>query len=118
MSKCKRPCSECAFRNDSARGYFGENSIDVYQSWYQSDVPMPCHMKSKEDGEGILVEDDSPCIGHLLAQIKSCKSPLSAESIALRAELKKQDNIEELKSQVLATWEFTPYHERDDDRVK
>ena len=117
MSKCKRPCKGCAFRNDSIKGYFGGNTIDVYQGMYQSDVPVPCHMKSPIDDEGNLIEAGTPCVGHLLAQAKSCKSPRSTESANLIAELKEQDNYDELKSQVLASWEFNAHHSEQEELV-
>tara|TARA_R110001583_G_scaffold174017_4_gene328248 strand:+ start:2593 stop:2943 length:351 start_codon:yes stop_codon:yes gene_type:complete len=112
MSNCKRPCKECAFRNDSVEGFFGGNLIEVYRNMYRSDVPVPCHMKSHVGEDGVIVEDNSPCIGHLLAQAKSCKSPRSTESSALIAGLKAQSNYGELRMQVLAQWEFDPHHEK------
>jgi len=111
-SKCKKPCSSCAFRKGAAKNYFGANSIEVYASYYDVDEPIPCHTKSGVDDKGMLEnKGDTPCIGHLIAQIKSCKSPHSVESQALIAQLRKQDNIGELKENALARWEFMPYHQ-------
>jgi len=113
--KCKKPCSECAFKKDSAKGYMGGNPIELYFSFFDADMPVPCHMKSEANDEGVLEnKGNTPCIGHLMAQVKSCKLPHSQESQGLIAQLRAQPNFEALKSAALAKWEFIPHHQKHD----
>lgn len=109
---CRKPCRECAYRKDSPKGYFGGNDPDVYLNAYSSDSAIPCHLKTQFDDKGDPIPTTHrPCIGQALAQIKSCKHVNDPATAELHKELRKQDNIDELKSGVLAIWEFTKHHD-------
>lgn len=42
---CKRPCKECPFRRDAAKGWLGayDGAQDFLDTHYRYDVPNPCH---------------------------------------------------------------------------
>lgn len=74
---------------------------------------MPCHMKSKYDEHGTPL-GVVPCRGLVVSMIKSCRSPLNPELVRMVGELRARPDIDELKENALASWEFAPYHRLDE----
>jgi hypothetical protein len=72
------------------------------------DTIVPCHTKSKYVNG--LATDITPCVGHALAQIKSCKLPKIPLMDTLHSTLKNQSNFETLTERNLSIFDFREHH--------
>lgn len=89
MPATKRPCGQCPFRKDSAKGYLGgftvEETLEVAKSEHQFD----CH-KTRE------TDNTKECVGRLLFATKTCKSFKDPELEALRLHAKETNSTENI----------------------
>ena len=108
---CKNPCPECPYRNNSVKGYFGEEEPEIYSDAIHKDTVVACHTKTKHSKSGVAEKtgDVVICTGHIVAQIKTCKSNRSEFGAMAHEHVKSQDNLEKLKEQVLG-FDFKEYH--------
>jgi|AntDeeMinimDraft_5_1070356.scaffolds.fasta_scaffold16855_1 hypothetical protein len=106
---CEKPCKECPYKNSSAPGYFGPNDGLVYRHAINREAIVPCHMKSSHDVDGVP-DKIVPCKGLVVSMIKSCRAPVNPELNEIVSQLRDRDDIDELKANALASWEFADYH--------
>ena len=99
MSATKRPCGQCPFRKDSAKGYLGGFSIEETLSVAKSEHPFVCH-KTRE------TPNTKECSGRLLFATKTCKSFKNPDLEQLRLEAKENNSTENILG-----FEFKKHHE-------
>lgn len=109
---CSKPCRECPYRKNSAPGYFGGHSPSEYRGFISQDTIVACHLRSKFDDDGLLIESSmKPCTGHILAQVKSCKLPsLNKDLIEFHRQMRERPDFEELKANSLSIFDFNKHH--------
>lgn len=109
---CKKPCKECPYRTDSLPGYFGGQNPAEYAAAIHMEIVVACHTRSKyTDG---LASTVVPCTGHVLSQIKSCKSPnRNSELIALHNQVRQMPDkdVEAMSSNILESFKFREHHD-------
>lgn len=109
---CKNPCPTCPYRKDSAKGYFGGHDPKEYADAIHQDTIIACHSRTKHDKETGLpatYSDVTVCTGHIVSQIKVCKSTMHPDGKIAREILLEQDNIDELKENALG-FDFKSHH--------
>ena len=69
------PCAECPWRKDSAQGYLGGHTTEVYADAVSEGVNPACHMSD------FGPEDDRTafCAGAASVMANACKMPTEAE---------------------------------------
>jgi len=109
---CKKPCPQCPYLKNSLSGYFGGEDPAIYANAISQDTVVACHTRTKHDPKTNVpksLNDVSICVGHLLAQIKTCKSSRHPDAAKAIEGLRKQDNITELLSDNLG-FDFKSHH--------
>lgn len=108
---CKRPCRECPYTKNAIPGYFGGHNPTEYRDAINMDTIVACHTKSQYDGLGLAIKV-VPCVGHIVSQIASCKSPRpgSIELTELHQQIRESDNFEHLKQNALSIFTFDAHH--------
>lgn len=108
---CKRPCKECPYTKKSIPGYFGGHDPAEYSDAISTDTIVACHTKSSFDDDG-FVRDVVPCVGHVVSQIVSCKSPLptAVQLSKLHKDVRALEHFDELKSNSLSVFNFNQHH--------
>lgn len=101
MEACKKPCVECPFRIDSAKGYLGGFSIEDTMLTALSDGDFKCHLTRETDNE-------KHCAGRLLFAKKSAKSFRDRDMDNLKNEIAALNP--NYRDEVLAAWEFKKHH--------
>ena len=109
---CKNPCPTCPYTKNAIKGYFGGQNSDVYANAINQDTVIACHSRTKHDKMTSLpnsLDDVTICTGHIVSQIKSCKSSQHPDGKKAQEQLRNADNFEELKENALA-FDFRTYH--------
>ena len=109
---CKNPCPSCPYTKKAAKGYFGGNNPEEYARAIHQDTVIACHTRTKyneKTGYPDSEDDVVICTGHIVSQIKACKSTIHSDGKKARDQIMTQDNFEELKEQSLA-FDFKQYH--------
>ncbi len=99
MSVTKKPCGECPFRKNSAKGYLGGFTIEETLSVAKSEHEFQCH-KTRE------TDNVRECVGRLLFATKTCKSFKDSELEALRLHAKEHNSTENILG-----FDFKKHHE-------
>lgn len=89
MSVTKRPCGQCPFRKDSAKGYLGGFTVEQTLEVAKSEQEFQCH-KTRE------TDNTKECVGRLLFATKTCKSFKDPELEALRLHAKETNSTENI----------------------
>jgi len=84
---CKRPCANCPWKKDSARGYLGGNSVGVYADSIRSDRRLACHSRApgSESLPSELIAAADVCTGYVMARVNDFKS--SADPVLRQLEV-------------------------------
>ena len=81
---CKNPCPSCPYTKNAVKGYFGGHDPSEYANAIHQDTVIACHSRTKHDKETKLPNSDNDvtiCTGHIVSQIKSCKSSQHPEGM-------------------------------------
>lgn len=109
---CKNPCPSCPYTKNAVSGYFGGEDGHVYAAAIHQDTVIACHSRTKHDEHTGLpksYDDVRICTGHIVSQIKSCKSTIHPDGIKAHALIRSLPNFEELKDNALA-FDFKEFH--------
>lgn len=108
MSKCQvSVCSECPYRKNSQPGYFGGNDPAEYRDAIVNDVVVPCHTRNRYLLNGTAdLTDLQPCIGHLSAQLNSCKISRLPEVVTIQNAIRDSVDL----TAILNVWQFDQHH--------
>ena len=112
MSICKKICSECPFRNHSAKGWLGPHTVEEILHAQQFETPFSCHMQRTDETElrDILNGNIDICRGFIASASKSFK--MFGQDQAYGNELRRlQEEITDAdKDLVLDRRDFAQYH--------
>ena len=109
---CKEPCPSCPYTKNAPKGYFGGQDPLEYANAIGQDTVVACHTHTKHSEESGVIESDSDitiCTGHIISQIKTCKSSIHPEGQEAHALVRSRDNFEELKDNALG-FDFKSHH--------
>lgn len=109
---CKKPCPSCPYTKNAVRGYFGGHEPDEYANAIHQDTIIACHSRTKHNKESGIVEsmdDVTICTGHIVSQIKVCKSSMHKDGAEAQKQVRASSNFEKLKENALG-FDFKSYH--------
>jgi hypothetical protein len=109
---CKIPCPSCPYTNKALKGYFGEQDPSVYANAIRQDTVIACHSRTVHNPETGLPDFDDNitiCTGHIVSQIKTCKSNMHPDGAKAHKFITSLDNFDELIENALA-FDFNSYH--------
>lgn len=109
---CKNPCPSCPYTKNAIKGDFGGNDPEEYAQAIHLDTVVACHSRTKHNeitGEASSDGDITICTGHIVSQIKSCKSSRHPEGIKAHALVRSFPNLDKLKDNALA-FDFKSFH--------
>lgn len=109
---CKNPCPSCPYTKDAVPGYFGGHDGNDYADAISQDTVIACHTRTKHDESTGLPkshDDIVICTGHIVSQIKSCKSTRHTDGAQAHEMVRELENFEDLKENALA-FDFKPFH--------
>lgn len=110
---CQRPCNECPYTKDAIPGYFsGHDPID-YRAYISQDAVVACHTRSKFGNTG-KAQKVVPCVGHIVAQMVSCKSPIRGTPLYdVHSKVRSHSDLEKWKVNALSIFTFDAHHSSD-----
>lgn len=93
MNTTIKPCHQCPYRKDSARGYLGENSYkpQLFLEQLEFDDLHPCHLSVNWEEEDF--NKSSVCVGALQFMNNSCKLHRNIEIARLQKMVGRNENI-------------------------
>ncbi len=109
---CKNPCVSCPYTKNSKSGYFGGHDPIEYSLAIHQDTVIACHTRTKHDSESGLPlsnNDVTICTGHIVSQIKVCKSTKHPDGKLSQDFVRDLDNFEKLKDNALG-FDFNKHH--------
>jgi hypothetical protein len=107
--KHKKPCKECPWRKNSAKGWLGNSTPEQFVQQLHQGAKLPCHLGvDYEDPAWQDKLEDAPyCAGALAAMDKICKLPHDREHVAAMNEVCAEVDPDEILS---AFGEFQEHH--------
>ena len=111
-NQCLKPCGECPYRKNSAPGYFGGHDPSEYHEALKEEQIVACHKRTrfKEDGS---IDKLTACTGHIVGQIKGCKSP-NGSNLALvdmHEKVRSCSELDSWKDNSLTYFDFKNHHD-------
>jgi hypothetical protein len=109
---CKNPCPTCPYTKKSLSGDFGGNDPEEYANAIHQDTVIACHSRTKHNKTTSLpdsISDVTICTGHIIAQIKVCKSSQHTDGAKAHTLLRENENFEKLKENNLG-FDFKQHH--------
>lgn len=107
---CLKPCRERPYQSASARGYFGGHAPEEYYQALSEESVVACHSRTQFSDSG--VDQLSVCTGHVVAQIKSCKSPngVNKQLVEAHGAVRAHPDCEQWKRGSLSIFDFKKHH--------
>lgn len=109
---CNNPCPSCPYTKNAVKGDFGGNDASEYANAIHLDTVVACHSRTKHNKKTQLPDSENDvtiCTGHIVSQIKSCKSSLHPDGSKAHVFIRSLENFEKLKENALA-FDFKSYH--------